>query len=438
MKKSKFLSTLGIATIISVSLQSCNSLEKLQNHSELIGLRKVSQTRTNISKRAIDFESNNSSNSTSSFLGVAAFDDFPDEFDLEKSALLTDMAKLLAGMRISNTQLKHLKQTSSWQKHRRFLNNAWTKLEANQLSPIRQWQETELQKIDSSIHPVFYPFSNANFAQVYSLFPQSREFILTGIEPVGFIPNLAEIKTAKLETKLQQVRSYLYAILPLDYFRTKDIQNQQTQEALPALYVFLARTNNRIVDVEYVGIDRNGNIQPKQSGMGSGVKITFVTPGNSDSRLLYYFSADLSNKGIKAKPELAKFLRQYDNKITYIQGASYLMHFDSFSLIKDLILSQSSYLLQDDSGLPLSAFESERWDVTFYGNYTQPSPMFGDRYQPKLWQIYTSKPNIKPLTFATGYRLQLDRSNLMLAKIKNKVESELETPTPEARNEFVK
>ena len=64
--------------------------------------------------------------------------------------------------------------------------------------------------------------------------------------------------------------------------------------------------------------------------------------------------------------------------------------------------------------------------------------MFSDNYQPRLWQIYTSRQNIKPLTFGTGYRLQPDYSNLMLAKTKNKVESELETPTLKARDEFVK
>ena len=435
MKKSKFLSTLGIAIILSVCLQGCNPLE---NHSELIGIQQISPTEDTIAQEVItEVKFNNSASSTQNFSDFDPFEDIPVKFDLKKSALLTDTAKFLAGMRIGNSsQFKHLQQTNDWKKHRRFLNNAWAKLEAEQLSSIRQWRKTELQTIDSSVYPIFYPFSNGNFAQVYSLFPNSKEFILTGIEPVGSISDITTIKGAKLATSLQKVRSYLYAILPLDYFRIKHQQNLQIQEMLPALYVFMARMNNRILDLEYVGIDQDGMVQKYRSGMVSGVKITFVTPGNSDSRLLYYFASDLSNEGIRTKPELIKFISKYDNIITYVQGASYLMHFDSFDQIKELILSQSAYLLQDDSGLPLSAFESEKWELSFYGNYTQPSSMFRVNYQPKLRQIYTSKQNIKPLTFGTGYRLQPDRSNLMLAKIKNKVEFE-EIRTLDNQDELV-
>ncbi len=433
MKQSKFLSTLGIAIILSVSLQSCNSLD---SQSKLIGIQQISPTEENIAQEVMaDIKV------SQNFSDFDPFGDIPVKFDLKKSALLTDTAKFLAGMRLGNSsQFIPFQQTNDWQEHRRFLNNAWGKFEAEQLSSIRQWQKTELQTIDSSIYPIFYPFSNANFAQIYSLFPNSKEFILTGIEPVGKIPDLSTIKPAKLTTSLQKIRSYIYTILPLDYFRSQNNQNLQIQEVLPALYVFMARMNNRLIDLEYVGIDQDGIVQPYQSGMISGVKITFVTPGNSDVRLLYYFASDLSNEGIKAKPELIRFISNYNNIITYIQGASYLMHFDSFDQIKKLILSQSAYLLQDDSGIPLSAFELEKWELSFYGNYTQPSSIFRVNYQPQLRQIYTSKQHIKPLTFGTGYQLQPERSNLMLAKvnsIKNKLEFE-KTQSLKTQDEFVK
>lgn len=433
MKQSKFLSTLGIAIILSVSLQSCNSLD---SQSKLIGIQQISPTEENIAQEVMaDIKV------SQNFSDFDPFGDIPVKFDLKKSALLTDTAKFLAGMRLGNSsQFIPFQQTNDWQEHRRFLNNAWGKFEAEQLSSIRQWQKTELQTIDSSIYPIFYPFSNANFAQIYSLFPNSKEFILTGIEPVGKIPDLSTIKPAKLTTSLQKIRSYIYTILPLDYFRSQNNQNLQIQEVLPALYVFMARMNNRLIDLEYVGIDQDGIVQPYQSGMISGVKITFVTPGNSDVRLLYYFASDLSNEGIKAKPELIRFISNYNNIITYIQGASYLMHFDSFDQIKKLILSQSAYLLQDDSGIPLSAFELEKWELSFYGNYTQPSSIFRVNYQPQLRQIYTSKQHIKSLTFGTGYQLQPERSNLMLAKvnsIKNKLEFE-KTQSLKTQDEFVK
>jgi hypothetical protein len=94
------------------------------------------------------------------------------------------------------------------------------------------------------------------------------------------------------------------------------------------------------------------------------------------------------------------------------------MYADHFSKVKDLVLSQSKYLLQDDSGMPLTSFDSSEWNLTFYGNYTRPISLFSNRYQPALQQIYQTDNSIKPLNFNIGYQFKTHESNLMLAKAK--------------------
>jgi hypothetical protein len=413
----RLLSRLGTTVSLLILLQSCGVILDLETQKEIIKNSKFFPTRNHISEDVISNYQNISNKQK--FDDSEVFNEFG-KIDQEKSNLLTDTAKILAGMNISDrSPLASLENSAIWSDHRRFLSNAWSELESQQLSKVREWQQTELAAINGSNATVFYPFSNSDFLHAYSLFPASKNFILIGSEPVGTIPNLVRLRPSKLEGELQEVRNYLYSILPFSFFRTDNIHNLHTQEALPALYVFMARTNNRIVNVEYVGIDRFGAIQNFQPGMVSGVKITFITQGDTDPHNLYYFSADLSNQELERNPELAKFIDNHEHIVTYIKEASYLMQFDSFSEIKNQILAHSSYLLQDDSGLPINAFDFDKWNLNFYGIYAQPENLFSDKYQPELWHFYTDNKNIKPLDFVVGHQFDVDHTNLMLAEIKN-------------------
>ena len=147
--------------------------------------------------------------------------------------------------------------------------------------------------------------------------------------------------------------------------------------------------------------------------------ISYLPEGMEEPRTLYYFSTDLSNDGIGKHPEIKQFVAKLDNSVTYLKAASYLMYYDNFSEIKDIALNNSNYLLQDDSGMPLSSFNNNDWNLEFYGNYTTPIALFSNRYQPELRQIYNNnRDRIKPLDFGIGYQFQVNTSNLMLAKSK--------------------
>jgi hypothetical protein len=85
-----------------------------------------------------------------------------------------------------------------------------------------------------------------------------------------------------------------------------------------------------------------------------------------------------------------------------------------------LILDESEYILQDDSGIPVPYFDTTKWDLTFYGNYTRPIPLFTARHQEDLYDIYSGNKgyNIKPLPFGIGYKFRKGTSNMMLGSKK--------------------
>ncbi|BAZ41202.1 hypothetical protein NIES4101_71640 [Calothrix sp. NIES-4101] len=341
--------------------------------------------------------------------------------DSSKAEKFTDTAKYLAGIKLNNNSpLAQSQKSSIWLKQQQYFENNWSKLETQQLTKVTQWSKQELQQVNNLSPSVFYPFSGPDFLYAYSFFPKGKEYILMGLEPAGKVLDLTAASENDRARKLEEVRSSLFAILQLSFFRTNDMKvDLEKQGVLPILYVFLARTQNRILDVQNVGIDKQGKIQPFVKGMISGVKISFVPEGESQARNLYYFSADLSNDGLKKRPELNQFISGVNKEVTYLKAASYLMYNDSFAEIKKNIIQQSKYVLQDDSGMPMKAFDNSKWNLKFYGNYTNPISLFSGSYQANLRKIYSTQKDIKPLNFGIGYKMTASESNLMLAESKN-------------------
>ena len=58
-------------------------------------------------------------------------------------------------------------------------------------------------------------------------------------------------------------------------------------------------------------------------------------------------------KGLETRTDLVAYIKQIGITSTYLKSASYLMHRPTFSIIRNLILSESENILQDDSGIPV-------------------------------------------------------------------------------------
>ncbi len=400
MKNNKLILTLGISVSLMAVLQSCSFRDKLASPKAIVNTP--------------SFKSLESEPTPEILRDPLA------EFNPVKSDRLTDTARFLAGMPIDRqSNFAERQNTIDWLEHQRFFGNVWSKLEMQQLSRVRQWSAEELERVNATFPSIFYPFGGADFLYVYSLFPQAKEYVLVGLEPIGSVPDLAGASKSELSRHLKEIRNSLHNLLQLSSFPISQIKvDLPEQGILPILYVFMARTNNRILDVQYIGLDKQGHIKTLQPVMIPGVKIAFVSERENEPRTLYYFSTDLSNEGLQQHPELINFISQLENLVTYLKAASYSMYADRFSKVKDLVLSQSKYILQDDSGIPLTSFDSSKWDLTFYGNYTRPISLFSNRYQPELQQIYQNDDSIKPLNFKIGYQFKSNESNLMLAKAK--------------------
>jgi hypothetical protein len=203
-----------------------------------------------------------------------------------------------------------------------------------------------------------------------------------------------------LRTDLNALRASMHTVLQTHYFITKDMRAELTRPnlggTLPILYIFLARLNCTVLDTTYV---RNP---------AEGVKITFTTRGGPP-QTLYYFKTDLSG----GPSPFLKWCAGQGPGVSLLKAASYLMHTEGFSGVRNFLLNNSRVIIQDDSGIPLKAFP-KTWKVNLYGRYV-PHEEFLKYQQPDLAALYNQQPPPPELGFAFGYHWQKDRGLLMLA-----------------------
>ncbi len=328
-----------------------------------------------------------------------------------------DAARFLAGLSPASTSpLTERAQEARWKRHASFFDNAWGKLEKRQLAKIRNWRATALTK---SQPVLYYMFSGPDFLYANAFFPNARVYVLSGLEPVGAVPEMSQMSATEIASELGNLEASLNTVLAFSFFKTKNMETQlragKVNGTLPILYLFLARSGKTIEEVSFVELDQSGVVFASGSGgkgMTPGVKIDFSDPG-SPKQTLYYFTTDLSNSGIKKSGFMA-FCYRLKSGDSFVKSASYLMHSGAFSDVREFLLANSVTLLQDDSGIPIKYFNARSWDLQPYGRYLGPISLFKGNYQTQLARLF-KQDNRKSIDFGVGYRWRPNESNLLLA-----------------------
>jgi hypothetical protein len=331
---------------------------------------------------------------------------------------ITDAARLLAGLPVAdNSSLAGLTHTARWQAHAAAMNSAFATLDRRQLSNIRIWRSDFLAPVSAASKTCVYYFGGPDFLYADTFFPDCTTYILVGLESVNSMPDLLTVQSEALESTLENIQISLNTILQFSFFKTKDMREDfgrgQLQGVVPILFVFLARTGKVIQSVEYVSLDRGGQLT-KAGSAPHGVKIAFVDPANGIQKVLYFFSTDLSNDGLKSNPAVLRFTEQQGQANCFLKAASYLMHEGHFDTVRSFLLGDSLTIVEDDAGIPVKYLAPDKWTLRFFGSYTAPINLFKQYYQPELRQLYeTSSP--KTLTFSFGYQWNRHNSSLILA-----------------------
>jgi len=346
---------------------------------------------------------------------------------------LAGTARFLAGKgAASDSKLAEYARTQSYAEYAEQIASSWKQFQQPNLERMRTWWT---DRAPAKYSTVFYPFSGPDIGNALVFFPDADSYLMFGLEPPGAIPDLQSMDEEAISSGLNELKASLSTILQVNYFFTKAMEKKLGKGSFNSitglLMFFLAMSDCEVIGARRIAIGRGGALVEGTTADDSvsggshsripGVEITFKR-NRSKQQTIRYFMVNVADAYLaKSSPDFLPYLKSEGRFVTMIKSASYLMHKEGvaepahFEQIRSLILKQSDFVVQDDSGVPLRLFARDAWKLRFHGKYEAPTPEF-DKYLQKDLKVETQRNSTGKLSFSYGYAFKEGESNLMTAE----------------------
>jgi hypothetical protein len=332
---------------------------------------------------------------------------------------LNDTARMLAGMAANGGggALASVRASGAWIEHQSRMDGLFRDHATRHAQPVGAWSAQEIPDLRSS-GALFYPFSGPDFLFADEFFPETETIVLCGLEPADPLPDLSSLSGDELANGLDGLRTALNHIMQFSYFITKDMRNDlqatRFRGVLPVILTFMARRGHQVESVDAIRLDAGGN--PVLSPSNPTGLLIRARSARGGLKRVFYIKQDLSNASFRAGTSLHSFVTQLGRPPAFTKSASYLMHEDSFSNIRDFLLTSTRGLVQDPSGVPYRHLLGVGWSVRLHGNYRGTLDIFQNANQPDLIQAYQGGAAARALDFGIGYLYQPDSTCLMVGR----------------------
>ncbi len=299
----------------------------------------------------------------------------------------TDIARVLGGMPPARTEaLAGLLATPAWRAYEAESRTRWSAAWSSRWEPVRGWAGIELKGPAGKCQTLLHPFGGADFLAAFLMFPACEGYVLVGSEPVGQLPTFTEATTSKVAAMADEVRrSFPEVFTQGSGARRRAESSPARPGALRLLLVQLAHLDARIVHASRFDLASNGRpleAIPIRGGNArpAALSLTFEVPGGRPQSLVY-LPADLDDAAMRRRPGVWTFLKVQAPFTTLLAPAGELGG-DQTTILRALILDQSSAILQDRPVIPGHLLVQRRWTISTLSD--APAAAFGPGASPTL------------------------------------------------------
>ncbi|BCU77525.1 hypothetical protein [Luteolibacter sp. LG18] len=321
------------------------------------------------------------------------------------TADVNDITLFLAGKAVHHgASLSQMQMTANYKSYSDSMRYRWRYYASRRTLKQSMWSDENLAPTIGSPGTLLYPFGGPDLLHAIGMFPHTSTYVLLGLEPAGSLPMLEGQDPGAVLGALSQLSRSVDTQLKVGYFITKDMRGDLANGPLQGVTPILLST---------IGL-MNGTVQNIQSLSAGGkpaVQIDFRIPGSGSKRVIYV-SGDLSNSGFNGG--YRSWLSSYGGSVAYFKAASYLMHDDGFSGIRNFVLSNCHAVVQDDSGIPFRYYSG--WQTKLFGSYDTPIELFANHGQADLRAAYAAAGPVPQVPFGSGYQVRGSNANLQLFK----------------------
>lgn len=336
------------------------------------------------------------------------------------TGLLGQTAKFLSGRPVEDKGLQKLAGSKSYKDFVLRMDSYWTNYEKTVVEPIQAWQREWLS--NDNYDTCFYPFAGADFINAYLMYPEAKAYVLIGLETAGLVPDLAAMPAKDIQRGLQMLSDGYRVFMRWNFYRTLsmaiDMQKSPFKGTLPHMLSqmgWLGLEPKAVYEVEVnpEGLLTFGHIKPGRACQSAAIDFS----GNDGTvKRVIFIHLDLENKSLEKQKAWSSYLNNLTNMAGVMKAASYLPPRKEFSIIRGICLSNMDVLVQDDSGIPYK-YLKEGWEITLFGTYNGPHPIFPGYGQKDLKEAYLKEGPL-PLKFRFCYNMLDNANNLMLVRKK--------------------
>lgn len=354
----------------------------------------------------------------------------PAALRLQADQALDEASAFLSGLAPASGRYASLQELGAWKSFAEDVGRQWQKYDEGTLKLMSTWAAGLFPEACGRTGAIFYPFGGPDAVNALTLFPTAGKLVLMGLEPVGSLPDFEKEDKHRTEQFFVRMKQLTEDFLKRGYFVTEHMneayRDGYLDGTLPVILFFLKRSGFSVASIHRLlpdggtgWIEMSYEAHAKRPNRPYGVRIDCFRPGDAEGKTIYYFSCDLSDQAAIKNVGLNAFVDQLGDVATFIKSASYLLHYNEFSRIRQTILDRSLYVIEDDTGVPYRYFLDGKWEVELFGCYADPVSDFKGVDQNDLRAAFKAgSPNVHPLPFHFGYHWVSKYDNVLFMKRK--------------------
>jgi hypothetical protein len=292
---------------------------------------------------------------------------------------------------------------------------------------------------------VVYPFAGGDLSTALTVYPDADEITNISLEPAGDPRDIDTLRGKDLDRALAKVASELKFLYRVNFSNTINMIDAMRGGQLPTELIFalsaLKVHGYELVGLHYFKLNEDGTLHylddadlAKAPVVGkakaevrnwqfANAELLFKKPGGR-VQIYRHIRQNLGNEeskgigpGLKQDPRVIKYLEAKGKVSAMTKAASYLLSWDSFSIMRDYLTSHVVWMVSDATGVAPKWGKPAGYEYETYGDFVGPHIPAGSGIS-KDWRTeFDSQPH-RELGFRFGYYDKKNANHLIIMRKK--------------------
>jgi hypothetical protein len=275
---------------------------------------------------------------------------------------------------------------------------------------------------------VVYPFAGGDLSTALTVYPDADEITNISLEPAGDPRTIDSLRGGDLDRALKKVAYELKFLYRVNFSNTINMIDAMRGGALPTELIFalsaLKIHGYEVVGLRYFKLDDDGTVHylddddlakaPKnakaetRNWFFANAELQFKKAGGR-VQVYRHIRQNLGNeeskgigKGLKDDPRVLKYLEAKGPISAMTKAASYLLSWESFSIMRNYLLTHVVWMVSDATGIAPKWGRPAGFEYETYGTFVGPHIPAGSGIS-KDWRTEFETEPHRDLDFRFGY-----------------------------------